>query len=122
LSYQPISTCPDDLRERVEDVFNLIKIGVKASNSKLAEAFGDVISYSSYAGQVPIESQSKLINWIMTTYDENDVKYVDAVASVLCMCNSKIALDGLVNLLKLTNNSNSITLLNQAVLEVDVAT
>ncbi len=119
LVHLPISTSPEDLTDRINSVFSLIEGNTEGSIADFAQAFSDIISYQSYAGDLSKPTQEKLISWIKSTYDQKNIPYVDAVASVLCMCNSKSSTDFLHSLIGLTNNLEALDLLREAVAEIE---
>ncbi|GAB1269521.1 hypothetical protein NBRC116493_27740 [Aurantivibrio infirmus] len=122
LDHLPISTSPEDLGDRINTVFELIEKRAEGSAADFAQAFSDVIGYQSYAGDIPEQSQEKLINWVRNTYEQSNLPYVDAVASILCMCNSQPALDCLHALIGLTNNQSALNLLKESVAEIEINT
>ncbi len=82
----PISTSQQDLRDRVSDVFSLIENEVAATNRDFVQAFIDVISYQSYAGNLPTVSEYRILDWIETIYDELEPGLVEVLADLyLCM-------------------------------------
>ena len=56
LASLPISTNPADFKNRIDIVLGMISSGVKATNAEFAEALCDVITYQSYAGELPIDT------------------------------------------------------------------
>ncbi len=73
--------------------------GYEVKPVKYASAFSDVIGYSSCAGNIPDNTQTKLVNWITRSFNSKDIKFADATGSCLCLCNSKIAMNAIGGLI-----------------------
>lgn len=76
----PISTTQDDLRNRIDFVFNYMDIGVQGTITEYAQAFLDVINFQSYAGAIPEDKESQLLQWIDHTYDKSSIEYNDVLS------------------------------------------
>ena len=98
----PISTSQKDLKDRVDFIFDILVQGENESSSEFAQAFSGVIGYQSYAGALPIESESKLLSWIKETYIE-EKGYIESVISIYCMMSEEVAKNELDNMLLSTN-------------------
>lgn len=80
LNHLPISTSQKDLSDRILLVFDLLEGNSEGTNAEYAQAFVDAVSYQSYAGNIPINDEKNILNWISKTYNEENESYIDAVA------------------------------------------
>lgn len=119
IGYLPISVCPEDLENRIGIVFSFED---SHSAREVSEALSDVIGYQSYAGEVPVCSQSKLCTWILQHYDQTDTELVDSISSILCMCSTLEALNTLKTLISMTTEPQASCLLLEGLSEFELAT
>jgi len=90
LACLPISTSQIDLRDRISDVFSLIERGAEGTSKDFAQAFIDVITYQSYAGEIPKVSEYKVLDWINSIYNEFEPGLIEILSDLyLCMSTAR---------------------------------
>lgn len=114
----PISISKKDLKDRVDLVFDIMNQGAEESSSEFVQAFSDVISYQSFAGALPIESESKLLSWIKETYIE-EKDYIEAIISIYCMMSAETAKKEINNMLLSANKGWIKNLMQEALDEFE---
>ncbi|WP_144395376.1 hypothetical protein [Pleionea sediminis] len=86
----PIATSKKEVDERIFAVIEFYKRSRNTPKHLIAETMVDILGYETYSESVTIELEHTILQWINESFDENDDRYMDALATVYAnMCSSE---------------------------------
>lgn len=118
----PIATDSSEVGERLEALLDFIVTHDNISKSRIAESIVDIIGYATYMVFMPNDIETKILNWISTTFDQNDENYIDAISTVYANMVSNEALVSLKKNISETTNIKAKELLQEGLSEFELKT
>ncbi len=122
LNLLPLASDSAELGERLEALFVFAETHKNLLKSNIAESIVDVTFDACYMVFMPKEFEAKILKWILTTFDQNDEKYIDAVSTIYANMSSNEALISLKKNISETTNKKTKDLLMEGLSEFKLRT
>lgn len=113
----PIATTCKEVDERIFAVIEFHKNSSNTPKHIIAEKIVDILGYVTYSESLSIEIEPYVLQWVDEHFDENDDRYMDALASIYANMCSSDTYKHLQNKAALISNEKSKEYLKEAIHE-----